>query len=528
MKSLSNNGKNNAYTYFFVTMLVLVIISALASMAPSLLLQVWESQESEISTDKILFIVGLIVVTNLISILIVGYREKFAEKYNEKNCYEQVRKLCGVRYDDINNVGPSNYLEKVVGAVNSIYSYMTGTNIQIWSEIIIAGISLVLVARASILLALIMIAIVPIQVLGFKALNKELNARAMRMQQDTGAGFQEMLSCLQQTDYIKQLDSYEEICNAMKPSIRKMYSSMARVNRFARTSSLALNSITGIAQNIIVLVAVFSFYEGRITAYSLMILTMLAPLYFTAIRGITDANIDKKDFNVANKLIEELDSRQEDLSGNEIDDIDNIAFDVNGLVVGDRNINVIANGTAQKGEIVQLVGESGMGKSSLAKAVVKFRDESGIRINGRDLRDISRRSVRNHVEYVSQNIPIIRGTLKENIEWGVKSDLLNGKNLLDTEIMRAVFANKTLDDYIDEGGANLSGGEKQKIAIARALLKNPKVLILDEVCSNIDKETSEEIYQIVGKEKNRRITLVISHDDMPEGFVDKKIELKRA
>ena len=528
MRFSSNKSKKNSYTCFFATMLVLVIFSALASMAPSLLLQVWESTASEISMHKIAVIVGLIIVTNLISILIVGYRERFAEKYNEKNCSDQMMKLCGVKYDEINNVGPSNYLEKVVNAVNSIYSYMTGTNIQIWSEVIIAVISLVLVARVSIPLMLIMIAIVPIQVFGFKALNKELNARAMRMQQDTSAGFQELLSCIQQTDYIKQLDSYDEICKAMKPSIYKMYSSMSRVNRFARTSSLALNSVTGIAQNVIVLVSVFSFYEGKVSAYTLMILTLLVPLYFTAIRSITDANIDKKDFNVANKLIAELEEKQEDLSGGEIGSIENITFDVNGLSVGQKNIGVVANGGAKKGEIVQLVGESGMGKSTLVKAVMKFRDEEGIKINDKDVRDISRPALRKRVEYVSQNIPIIRGTLKDNLEWGVKPEELKDKDLLNTEIMKSVFMSKNLDDYIDEGGANLSGGEKQKIAIARALLKNPEVLILDEVCSNIDKTTSEEIYRIVEKEKDRRITLVISHDEMPEGLIDKRIELKRA
>lgn len=82
---------------------------------------------------------------------------------------------------------------------------------------------------------------------------------------------------------------------------------------------------------------------------------------------------------------------------------------------------------------------------------------------------------------------------------------------------------KKLDDVILENGANLSGGEKQKIAIARALISNPDVLILDEVCSNIDAKVSNEIYSLIAAERCKRITILITHDKLPDGLVNKMI-----
>lgn len=85
--------------------------------------------------------------------------------------------------------------------------------------------------------------------------------------------------------------------------------------------------------------------------------------------------------------------------------------------------------------------------------------------------------------------------------------------------------NKTFDDIIDNAGANLSGGEKQKIAIARSLYSNAEVLILDEITSNIDAESAEEILQSLLKNKDKRITFIITHDQLQQGFANREIVL---
>lgn len=185
-----------------------------------------------------------------------------------------------------------------------------------------------------------------------------------------------------------------------------------------------------------------------------------------------------------------------------------------------------ANAILQKGDVGQLCGFSGTGKSTFAKAIVRFRDIDGVQINGKPLSAYSLSVLRSKIEYVSQNIPIISGTLRDNIFFGEKTSVTD-MQLLDNPILKTLFASKSLDTQILEGGANLSGGEKQKIAIARALLNNPEILILDEVCSNIDIETSRKIYQLLEEERAHRITIIISHDILPEGFANISINAQK-
>ena len=115
---------------------------------------------------------------------------------------------------------------------------------------------------------------------------------------------------------------------------------------------------------------------------------------------------------------------------------------------------------------------------------------------------------------------IIKGSVRDNLLFGKEYLGIEDAQLQKISLLSSVLSNKTLDDEILEGGANLSGGEKQKIAIVRALLSDPEILILDEVCSNIDRQTSDEIYDMLKSEKERRITIIISHDDLPEDFVN--------
>lgn len=338
------------------------------------------------------------------------------------------------------------------------------------------------------------------------------------MQEVTGRSVQKIISYLDTPDYYKQLDDYSYLLNDIEPAVAAMYRSMRNVNVFAQTVSSALQSVGTILQNLISLYLIYQFYKGRISPYILMMSNIILPLFFSASSSIANASVRRSDYSTALQFQEQLHSKAEAQTGKNISSIDSIEFSVSELQIGEKTFPFFAQGILHKGEIGQICGESGTGKSTLAKALVKFRDIEGIKLNHMDIRELSALTIRKKTEYVSQNILIVSGTLRDNLFLGKKESSVSSNNM---EILKTLFANKTPDSEILENGANLSGGEKQKIAIARALINKPELLILDEVCSNIDQQSAEEIYSLLNQEKESRITILITHDTLPD-FLDVK------
>jgi ABC-type multidrug transport system fused ATPase/permease subunit len=173
------------------------------------------------------------------------------------------------------------------------------------------------------------------------------------------------------------------------------------------------------------------------------------------------------------------------------------------------------NLTVEAGEVVALVGFSGAGKTSLADLLPRFYDpDSGvILIDGVDIRRVSLDSLRAQIGMVSQDIVLFDDTLRQNILYG---------NLQATETQiiqaaQAAYAHDFIvrtplgyDTVIGERGIRLSGGEKQRIAIARALLKNAPILILDEATSSLDSESEQMVQYALDNLMKDRTTFVIA------------------
>lgn len=168
------------------------------------------------------------------------------------------------------------------------------------------------------------------------------------------------------------------------------------------------------------------------------------------------------------------------------------------------------------GETVAFVGPSGAGKTTICSLIPRFYDvnSGSIKIDGIDIRDMTKKSLRSQIGIVQQDVFLFTGTLKENIAYGMLgatdeqiADAAGKAHLQD-------FIASLPDGYetqIGERGLKLSGGQKQRIAIARMFLKNPPILILDEATSALDTETEQIIQTALNELAVNRTTLVIAH-----------------
>lgn len=167
-----------------------------------------------------------------------------------------------------------------------------------------------------------------------------------------------------------------------------------------------------------------------------------------------------------------------------------------------------------KGERIGIVGYSGSGKSTLIKLLLKFYklDEGEILIDGKNINQLNTKDVRNLFGYVPQDSLLFSGTIAENIAWGMK--FFTPKMIKDCGIKAEAdsFIKNLSAGYstkIGENGANLSGGEKQRICIARALMRSPQILLLDEATSSLDNLKEAAIMKTI--KKLNKTTIIVAH-----------------
>ncbi|MEY4288684.1 MAG: hypothetical protein RLZZ30_772 [Bacteroidota bacterium] len=172
----------------------------------------------------------------------------------------------------------------------------------------------------------------------------------------------------------------------------------------------------------------------------------------------------------------------------------------------------------KKGETLAIVGHTGSGKSTISALLMRQYDvQSGdILIDGKSIKDINLDAFRDQSGIVPQDVFLFSDTIAENLQFGVNDHLPSEEELIDVTKRAHVYHNiKEFPDQFNtllgERGVNLSGGQKQRISIARALLKKPKLLILDDCLSAVDTETEEIILGNLEKDRNDRTTIVISH-----------------
>jgi len=172
--------------------------------------------------------------------------------------------------------------------------------------------------------------------------------------------------------------------------------------------------------------------------------------------------------------------------------------------------------SVRPGERVALVGPSGAGKSTLVKLLMRFYDVTGgaILIDGNDLRDLPLRYVRDHIGFVQQEPFLFNGSVRDNILYG---DLAASEQQLE-QAARAARAHEFIvdlpeayDTWIGERGIKLSVGQKQRVSIARVLLKDPPIVVFDEATSNIDTETEVKIREALNELTKGRTTIIIAH-----------------
>jgi len=372
-------------------------------------------------------------------------------------------------------------------------------------------------------LAIFALVMIPLATLAARSLGKRIGKVTTEAQEKSGNLNSYLLEIFKNHKIIKifQKEEYEfvraeKVINDLKEKIVKIATVLVRASPIMETlTGIMIAGLIYYSGNLIMKESLdinnfFSFLAAMMLAYQPV--RSLATINMAINEGLSAAKRILPLINMENKIKEKENSSILKTNKGEIK-LKNINFAYHN---NDRGVLNSINLEIVGGEMTSLVGHSGAGKSTILNLIPRFYDcNSGdIMIDNQSIYDVSISSLRSNISLVNQDITLFDDTIKNNIAYAKLE-------ATDDEIFQAAqlsFCNEFVDKLpnkfetlIGENGVRLSGGEKQRLSIARAILKKSKIILLDEATSSLDAETESKIQEAIKYLTKDRTTLVIAH-----------------
>ena len=430
--------------------------------------------------------------------------------------YDHIQSL-PIRYFD--NIPAGSVVSRITSDVNQIRTFFVSSFIQIMIITLKILFSYVVLFYVDYRFALFMLLLLPIMYFVLKIYNKltidSIKGYRRKFSESNGI----INENYQNLEVIKAFNRENaSIADWNKHNIER-YVYWKKLNQ---VDSLLLHNITGVYRVIlfigIVYYYAYSSFNNNIFGVTLGMVYLFINYTTDIIYRIADFTMGISTYvravGAANNIQEILKlevekdidmQRTEDFRGNiEFKNL-YFAYNEDDYVLKDINLEIKENQT------VAFVGHTGSGKSTIMNLVVKFYEPNKgvLKIGGKDISEYSRKYLRENIAIVLQDSFLFEGTLLENIT--TSGDKQLAKKALIQVGGEFILENHSLESKVEVGGSNFSTGEKQLICLARALAKNPKILILDESTANIDSETEQSVGKAITELKQGRTTLIIAH-----------------
>lgn len=430
--------------------------------------------------------------------------------------YDHIQSL-PIKYFD--NMPAGSVVSRITSDVNQIRTFFVSTFVQILIIVLKIIFSYVVLFYVDVRFGLFMLVLFPVMFIVLKIYNKlsidSIKGYRRKFSQSNGI----INENYQNLEIIKAFNKEKESIEDWNKHNEERYKYWKKLNL---VDSLLLHNITGVFRIVIFIGIVYYYsYSHFNNVYGITLGMVYLFINYTTdiIYRIADFTMGISNYiraqGAAINIQEILKLEVEEDSHNDITEDDfrgNIKFeDVyfsykdDFYVLRDLNLEIKENQT------VAFVGHTGSGKSTIMNLIVKFYSatKGNVLINGRNINDYSKEYLREKTAIVLQDSFLFEGTLLENIT--TSNDEKIAKEALSRVGGDFILENRSLDSKVEVGGNNFSTGEKQLVCLARALAKDPKILILDESTANIDSETEQNVSRAIEELKQGRTTLIIAH-----------------
>jgi ABC-type multidrug transport system fused ATPase/permease subunit len=411
--------------------------------------------------------------------------------------------------------------ERVDKGVNDTLNVINGITIDILPQILYVLVAIYFLFSIHIVFGLIVLALLPIYIFIAIKYIKPLNTKQRRIRKLEEKASGVITESIVSIQTIKSFSAEERQLRKFVKLIEKILIKALERGKLRISMRFLQSNVIDIATVSVLGLGAYWTITGQISLGSLAMASSFASRAFGPISYIANTydNIqrDSVSIELLSEFLNEKPKIADCVSPKSINDakgnieLKNIRFGYNEKEV----INDISL-TIKQGQTVAFVGKSGSGKSTLTKLLLRFYDpKSGeILLDGINIKNIKKESLRNNIAVVIQDSQLFNDTVNMNIRFGKP----RATNKEITEAAKIANANefinalpKGYNTIVGERGVKLSGGEKQRINIARAILKNPSVLVFDEATSSLDSESEQLIQEALWKLIEGRTTIVIAH-----------------
>ena len=384
-------------------------------------------------------------------------------------------------------------------------------------------------------MALVVILPAPLIVLAMRAFHRKTHKvyrRLWRLSGKCNSVLQDILSGIR---VVKTFGTEEKEINRYK-SVCASYKKLCISNEvFWTTVQPMIRILTQISHLALMLIGGIYILDGKMDAGTLVQFTTYASMIYGPIHYMISLPKSIADAVAASARVFDILDNEPDIKDNE----KAVELDIKGdieyqnMYFGYKSYKTVLediNLSVKSGEMIGLVGHSGSGKSTMINLLLRFYDpDSGkITIDGVDLKDISQKHIRSQIGVVLQETFLFSGTIYENVTYSkpdaTLEDVIKACKMANAHDFIMKFPDG-YDTKVGQNGQTLSGGEKQRIAIARAVIHNPRILILDEATASLDTESEKQVQEALQRLVKNRTTFAIAHRLSTLKFADRLVVL---